>query len=257
MGCPSLSNTTSRGGRPTGSLSVIDPSPRTDFDWPRSVLESVAGGPSAQGFPSVPTGLSAASAAHKPVARGRSGLPSVDPVALVPAARIAALETRTQQREEQPHHPVTTVLSSNRQTHQQGAVQHPSRQQTEPCTAPASLLSSPSQQSSTTRTAFEAQEDKPVPSSQWPTSWRTRLRCSSEPREFGWSTCVQFFDSWAASIPKLFGTLSSHSVLLKSPKAPSLCLAAAVREQHLSSTITASYQTPFFLAEIPFAVQEQ
>ena len=49
----------------------------------------------------MPTGLSAASAAHKPAVRGRSGLPSVDPVALVPTARIAALEAQTQQRKEQ------------------------------------------------------------------------------------------------------------------------------------------------------------
>ena len=68
---------------------------------------------------------------------------------------------------------------------------------------------------------------------------------------------MKFFYAWATLVSKLLGALSSHPVLLKSPKRPGFSLTTAVREQHLSSTITASYQTPFFLAEIPFAVQEQ
>jgi len=68
---------------------------------------------------------------------------------------------------------------------------------------------------------------------------------------------MEFFNSWTTFISETFRRFTSHPVLLKSPNRPGFSLTTAVREQHLSSTITASYQTPFFLAEIPFAVQEQ
>ena len=68
---------------------------------------------------------------------------------------------------------------------------------------------------------------------------------------------MQFFYAWATLVSKLLGALSSHPVLLKSPKRPGFSLTTAVREQHLSSTIAAAHKTPIFLTEIPFAVQQQ
>ena len=68
---------------------------------------------------------------------------------------------------------------------------------------------------------------------------------------------MQFFYPWATLVSQLLGGLTSHPVLLKSPKRPGFSLTTAVREQHLSSTIAAAYKTPIFLAELPIAVQEQ
>ncbi|QNI99797.1 hypothetical protein SynA1562_00963 [Synechococcus sp. A15-62] len=101
--------------------------------------------------------------------------------------------------------------------------------------------------------------DKGCPSSPFPTSLRTRLRCSSVPQDVGfrWTALVQFFYPWATLVSQLLGGLSSHPVLLKSPKRPGFSLTTAVREQHLSSTITAAHEPPIFLAELPIAVQEQ
>ena len=67
---------------------------------------------------------------------------------------------------------------------------------------------------------------------------------------------MQFFDTWATLVSQLLGGLSSHPVLLESPKRPGFSLTTAVREQHLSSAIAAAHKPPIFLTELPFAVQD-
>jgi len=52
---------------------------------------------------------------------------------------------------------------------------------------------------------------------------------------------MEFFYPWTASVSKLLGGFASHSILLKSPKTPSISLTTAVREQQLSSTIATTH----------------
>ena len=57
---------------------------------------------------------------------------------------------------------------------------------------------------------------------------------------------MQFFYAWATLDSKLLGALSSHPVLLKSPKRPGFSLATVVREEHHSRLITATHNRPIF-----------
>ena len=68
---------------------------------------------------------------------------------------------------------------------------------------------------------------------------------------------MKFFYAWATLVSKLLGALSSHPVLLKSPKRPGLSLTTAVREQHLSSLVASAHNRPILGCELPIAVQEQ
>ena len=59
---------------------------------------------------------------------------------------------------------------------------------------------------------------------------------------------MQFFYPWTTFIPKAFRRHPSRLILLEGPNGPSFSLTSAVREQHLSSTITATDKRPFLLS---------